>query len=176
MCILIFESFCSPAFFASDSAPLALYATGRTTGLVVDSGHCRTAAVPIYEGFPLVNAMQTFGIAGREITVHLRSLLGGRYYPFITNTTDQLVMGDVKERCCYLAEDPCLALVNKAWEEAPYTLPDGQIIQVGRERFQAPAPMFSPMIGLPAAVLRSIAKSDVHLREELSRNIVLVCP
>ncbi|KAK4119542.1 gamma-actin [Parathielavia appendiculata] len=173
MAILVFEQFMCPAFFASDSAPLSLYSTGRTTGLVVDSGHRRTAAVPVYEGFPLANAAQTFDIAGRDITKYLRSLLS-ESHSAITDRTDELTARDIKEYCCYIADDPYPVIVNKTWEEQAYTLPDGKTIHIGTERFRAPEPMFTPMIGLPATILRATTKSDVTLREELWRDILLV--
>ncbi|GAB1320943.1 Actin [Madurella fahalii] len=172
MTTMVFEYFECPEFFTSDSAPLALYATGRTTGLVVDSGHCRTAAVPVYEGFPLANAAQTLDIAGRDITRHLRSLLA-ESHPAITSKTDELTIRNVKEYCCYITENPYLAILNKRWEEQSYTLPDGKTMHLGTERFRAPEPMFSPLIGLPATVLRAIMRSDVKLRDELSQDIVL---
>jgi actin-related protein len=174
MTIILFEYFDCPALFASDSAPLALYPTGRTTGLVVDSGHCRTAAVPVYEGFPLVNAVQTLDIAGRDITRHLRSLLGEGTSAIDKTRTDELLVRDIKEYCCYIADDPYLAVVNKTWEEQSYTLPDGKTIHFGTERFRAPEPMFTPFIGLPNTVLRAMTRTDVRLRDEMWRDILLV--
>jgi hypothetical protein len=47
---IMFETFSVPAFYVTQPAKLALYAAGRTTGLVVDSGSGGTFAVPIYEG------------------------------------------------------------------------------------------------------------------------------
>lgn len=47
---ILFESFNVPALFISMQAVLSLYASGRTTGVVLDSGDGITQAVPIYEG------------------------------------------------------------------------------------------------------------------------------
>lgn len=47
---VFFETFNVPAVFFSMQAVLSLYATGRTTGLVLDCGDGVTHAVPIYQG------------------------------------------------------------------------------------------------------------------------------
>ena len=47
---IMFETFDVPALYIAASNVLALYASGRTTGVVLDSGHDSTYVVPIYEG------------------------------------------------------------------------------------------------------------------------------
>ena len=60
----MFETFNVPSLFISISAVLALYSSGRTTGLVVDSGSGVTNTVPIYEGYSLPHAIKTMPFAG----------------------------------------------------------------------------------------------------------------
>ncbi len=50
MAEILFESFNVPAMYVADQAVLSLYASGRTTGIVLDSGDGVTNAVPICEG------------------------------------------------------------------------------------------------------------------------------
>ena len=57
MCEIMFETFSVPALYVSMQAVLSLYASGRTTGLVCDSGTGVTHIVPIYEGFALTHAI-----------------------------------------------------------------------------------------------------------------------
>lgn len=47
---IMFETFNTPAFYVSIQAVLSLYASGRTTGVVFDSGDGVSHVVPIYEG------------------------------------------------------------------------------------------------------------------------------
>jgi hypothetical protein len=48
---ILFEIFDVPASYVAIQAVLSLYASGRTTGIVLDSGDGVTHAVPIYEGY-----------------------------------------------------------------------------------------------------------------------------
>jgi centractin len=48
---IFFETFNVPAIHIQMQAVLSLYAAGRTTGIVLDSGDGVTHCVPVYEGF-----------------------------------------------------------------------------------------------------------------------------
>jgi actin len=47
---IMFEKFSTPAMYVAISAKLSLYASGKTTGIVLDSGEVVSQIVPIYEG------------------------------------------------------------------------------------------------------------------------------
>ena len=61
-----------------------------------------------------------------------------------------------------------------------YTLPDGRIIKVGGERFEAPEVLFHPHLidvdgaGMADQLFDSINKADVDTRPEVSLFIVVV--
>ena len=82
-----------------------MYATGRTTGVVLDSGDGVTHAVPIYEGFALPHSVMRADVAGRDVTRHLRLLLRKEGVNFYTSAEFEIVR-TIKEKACYLAANP----------------------------------------------------------------------
>lgn len=71
----MFENFNVPSFYVHIQAVLSLYASGRTTGIVLDSGDGVTHNVPIYEGYTLPHAINRIDLAGRELTEYMQKLL-----------------------------------------------------------------------------------------------------
>ncbi len=67
-----FETFNVPALYVQVQAILSLYASGRTTGVVLDSGDGVSHAVPVYEGFAINHAITRIDVAGRDVTEYLQ--------------------------------------------------------------------------------------------------------
>ncbi|KAF3922409.1 Actin-2 [Arthrobotrys entomopaga] len=179
---IFFETFNVPALFASVQAVLSLYASGRTTGIVLDSGDGVSHAVPVYEGFAIPSAVRRIDVAGRDVTEHLQTLLRKSGAVFHTSAEKEVVRS-IKERTSYIALDP--KKEEKEWagggvgKSEDYKLPDGNILKLGAERFRAPEILFDPEIigleyqGIHQILVDAIARTDMDLRKALYGNIIL---
>lgn len=158
-------------------AVLSLYATGRTTGVVLDSGDGVTHAVPIYEGFAMPHSIMRADIAGRDVTRYLQLLLRKEGHNFHTSAELEIVK-TIKERACYLSINPQKEETMET-EKTQYTLPDGSLLEIGPSRFRAPELLFRPDLigeefeGIHEVLSYAIQKSDMDLRRTLFSNIVL---
>ena len=83
-----------------------MFATGLTTGTVVDSGDGITHAVPIYEGFAIPHAIQAINISGSDLTEYLHSLLMEKHSAFVKdNSAGMENAKKLKEKACIVAQD-----------------------------------------------------------------------
>ena len=65
---VMFETFSVAACHVAIPSVLSLYASGRTTGLIVESGDGVTQIVPVFEGFAIARGIQRIDVAGRDVT------------------------------------------------------------------------------------------------------------
>ncbi|KAL0391827.1 UNVERIFIED_CONTAM: actin [Sesamum radiatum] len=200
---IMFETFTVPAMYLAFQAVLSLYASGRTTGIVLESGDGVSYTVPIYEGYTLPHAILRCDLAGCDLTVYLMKILNERYKKSVgevkekdlaghdltddrgcefTTTAEREILRDVKEKLAYVAldfEQELETAKDRSAVEKSYKLPDGQVLTIGAERFRCPEVLFQPsLIGMEAAGIHettynSIMKCDVDIRKDLYGNIVL---
>eukprot|EP01067_Filipodium_phascolosomae_P006478 Filipodium_phascolosomae@DN473_c0_g1_i2.p1 len=177
---IMFETFSVPAVYVAIQAVMSLYSSGRTTGIVMDSGDGVTHTVPIYEGYALPHAILRLNLAGKDLTDHLESSLLERGYTFPSSGEKELVR-DIKEKLCYVALD-CQEELKRPNEEieGTFELPDGAVINVGSERFRCPEMLFDPPAygfsekqGINEVCYDTIMKCDCDIRKDLFGNVVL---
>lgn len=169
------------------------------TGVVVDIGDGVTHICPVYQGFSLPHLTRRLDVAGREVTRYLIKLLLLRGYAF-NHTADFETVRMLKEKMCYIAYN--CEQEQKLAEETTYLtetytvrsfvavvvffidfvnsqLPDGRIIKLGGERFEAPEALFQPHLvniegqGIAEMLFNTINHADMDIRSDLYKHIVL---
>ncbi|KAI5964247.1 ARP1 [Candida pseudojiufengensis] len=190
MCQIMFEQFNIPCLYLSIQAVLALYASGRTTGVVIDSGDGVTHVVPVYEGFSLPSSIKRIDIAGRDITQNLSFNIRRVSGVALQSSSEMEIVRLIKEQCCFVSKDVVKdeklygahylrKSAGKSEIFASYKLPDGHELKLGVERFRAPEILFNPQIigdesqGIHELTSLAIAKTDLDLRPILYQNILL---
>jgi len=181
MCQIMFETFDVPDFYVGIQAVLSLYSSGRTTGIVLDSGDGVSHTVPIYEGYSLSHAISRLDLAGRDLTTYMRRILKERGMT-LEGPSGLEIVRDIKEKTCYVAldfEEEMSKVELKSDMEVNYELPDGTIVQIGSERFRTPEALFQPDLlgiecdGIHNLTYNSIQDCDLDVRRDLYNNVVL---
>ncbi|GAQ90121.1 actin-related protein 4 - ARP4 [Klebsormidium nitens] len=219
---LMFEKYGAPALFLAKNAVLTSFASGRPTSLVVDSGGSGTTVAAVHDGLVLHKSVLRSPLGGDLLTRALQLLLqhqGVQVRPRYSfkrqevrpgefeavavpapGTTasyaafsQQAITADVKEAVCRVAD---AAFDEAAYANVPgssYELPDGNVIEVGSDRFKVPELLFNPagilpgvpagaelgldgagpLAGVASLVLDSVNKCDVDIRRELFNTILL---
>jgi actin-related protein len=184
MTSIMFETFKAKNVYIALSGVMSLYAAGRTTGLACESGHDVTHTIPVFEGFSIPDAVEKMEIAGRVLTEWMQKLLD-RQGITLTLSAEMEIVRDMKEKekFCYVAQNyehefaQAFCFTEK---DTAYTMPDKRIVKVaGTVRFQCPELLFKPELdgysckSLHALTWASVQASDVDLRKDLCKNIIL---
>jgi len=176
---IMFEKFDVQCLYIQIQAVLSLYASGRTTGCVMDSGDSVSHTVPIYEGYSLPHAIVRIDLGGRNLTAYLQTLLTERGVSLVSSSEKEIAR-DIKEKLCYVALDFDKELESQDMSiEQEFEMPDGHVIKVGSERFRCPEVLFKHNLlgkeasGIHDALFDCIQKCDIDVRKDLYNNIVL---
>jgi len=184
MAQIMFETFKVPGFYIVSTPVLSLYASGRTRGIVVESGADVSHAVPIFEGYALPHAILRLEMGGKDIS----ELLTKEFAEKSSSNQYQLsqeIVKDIKEKLCYVAPQSLEAEKQKNDTTKPYELPDGVIISISKEdRFKTPEALFNPSLlgpehassgsdGIATLCHNAISKCDADLQTDLYGAVVL---
>nr|XP_011468831.1 PREDICTED: actin-related protein 7 isoform X2 [Fragaria vesca subsp. vesca] len=174
---LMFETFNISGFYASEQAVLSLYAVGRISGCTVDIGHGKIDIAPVIEGAVQHIASRRFEIGGIDLTKLLAEELGK------SNPLVNIKMSDVekiKEQFSCCADDElAYEKIKRSCQTEQHTLPDGQVITIGRERYTVGEALFQPSIlgleahGIVEQLVRCISTVSSDNHRQLLENTVL---
>lgn len=174
---LMFETFNISGFYASEQAVLSLYAVGRISGCTVDIGHGKIDIAPVIEGAVQHIASRRFEIGGVDLTKLLAQELGKSNPTVNLNITD---VERLKEQYSCCAEDElAYEKIQRLCQREQHTLPDGQVINIGRERYTVGEALFQPSIlgleahGIVEQLVRSISTVSSENHRQLLENTVL---
>ncbi|XP_033755509.1 actin, cytoplasmic 2-like isoform X2 [Pecten maximus] len=173
MAQVMFEKIQPRGMYVISPNVLSLYASGRGSGLVVDSGFEVTSVMCIYEGRKVAQSIFRSDIGGNDITNYLIELLGKRGFTFTTAKEIEEV-SIIKERCAYVCTNP-----EAQKEDDIYTFSNGTIVCLGNERFQCMEAMFDPSLigskacGIHELIVKSIKACPMHVRGDICCNVIV---
>lgn len=185
MAEILFEKLHVENLYITNTSTLALYANGKTSGIVVDLGYQTSSCVPIYEGFVLNHAVGKIEMGGENLTDYFTTLINSNKENTTKyiNPAEKSMINDLKEKICEVAEDydsqmkKCMDLKSVEY----YDLPDKSKVYIGGEKFQCPEMLFQPVMnsslnqntGIHEQTYKSIKKCDEDIHKDLYYNVVL---
>merc|ERR1712057_23629 len=158
MCQIMFETFNTRRFYVAIQAVLSLYASGRTTGVVVDCGDGVSYTVPIYEGYSMPHAIQRITLA---------------------TSAEKETAKKMKEELCYVAEDYDAEMADFQDKTKKFEMPDGTSVEVHAQQIRCPELMSKPaldgreMPGLHQLTDKTVKDCDLDVRKVLLGNVVM---
>ncbi|CAI5518222.1 unnamed protein product [Closterium sp. Naga37s-1] len=204
---LMFETLGSPAVFLARNAVLTSFSCGKATSLVVDSGFSSTTVAAVHDGYVLQKSLRRSPVAGDALTEFLlRSVGRQKVRPrfsfkrvLIRPGQFEATAADMKETVCRVPDAPYDDLSFSNVPTVAYELPDGQVLEVGSDRFKVADALFNPSLlssiasgdpssggwtaeaiadaakslGIARMVVDSISKCDVDIRKDLYSSVLL---
>ncbi len=101
---------------------------------------------------------------------------------FLFSTAEREIVREIKEELCYVAEDYELELACSSSKEETYTLPDGQTIKLGNERFRCAEALFKPSLlesmypdtpGIHESIYKCLKKCDIDTHPDLRCQLII---
>mmetsp|Transcript_28703 Transcript_28703/g.39659 ORF Transcript_28703/g.39659 Transcript_28703/m.39659 type:complete len:444 (+) Transcript_28703:220-1551(+) len=218
---MMFEQHQTPALFLAKQPVLTAFASGKSTALVVDVGGQGTCVTAVHDGYALTKSSIRSPLGGELLTSLMLASLEGQgtaikpRYSFTrkasgvdTYEVTDLDLPDTtssyREYCRREIVSDILASVERVSEvwftereninipTVPYELPDGNVLEVGLDRFKMPEVLFQPGLvesfpgreplkdeegntlgGVHQQVLDCIGRCDVDIRKDLYSAVLL---
>jgi len=179
---VMFEKIKVKSLAIFNTAALSLFSTGRTRGLVVESGEGITQAVPVFEGYAIPHAIFKMKVAGQDVTDRVQQLMAGEHPEAASSFR---TMQALKEKVCLCAalgregipSDEGIEGGASDEESRSFELPDGKIIQVSqKDRTGAPEILFGGVDGeasMQKICMDAINTVDLDFRQDLVKSIVV---
>ena len=181
---IIFDSYRAPSLSIGNSSTMAMFAAGRTTGVVVDCGAGLTSCVPVFEGLALTHAVVSQDYGGQDISANLRRLMAERYKVNLEMADARIV----KERYAHVrgsrpgpggsGSSSSTPVSGAGAKKTSVTLPDGTDVVVDESVFsecteQLMVDRNSPHGGLLRQVCESLALCDEGIKRDLANNVII---
>ncbi|XP_974574.2 actin-related protein 10 [Tribolium castaneum] len=198
--IVVVESLLSPTLFRETLAKVlfvhyeismmlivpshlvSLSTLGAETALVLDVGYIEAVAIPVCFGLPVIHAWQALPLGAQAIHNNLRTLLSSENTGI--NQLPETVIEDIKVRCCFVtkqkrAEQFSLAKPDITFApEVKYPIGGSDMITIsGKVREKVYEILYdedNDHLSLSTMILDAILKVDMHLRNQLAENILLI--
>ncbi len=180
---VLFNKFKVPALAILHPEILALLATGRITGIVVDLGHDMSSVIPIYCGFPLSHAYNKMDIGEKDINEIFWRYFRKRGSDLFKDKNRHLnksLFEQIKREYSQASPEPLeKEFLFRSSSVQKDTVINGINVQLGDECHVASEIYFQPDLfgkedySLPQVIVNSINSCDQELREEMFNNIIL---
>lgn len=162
-----------PSICFGNSAPLSLFASGRTTGMVVECGAGITTVNPIFEGLALTHACIPMEFGGQDITASFRTILSQHQYPI-----DYVDARQLKEKMAEVYVPSKDLIYHAPVDTKQFELPDGTQVKVPKKVFtDCTEPLFRNDRPFPAGLImqayEALRLCDDSIRKDLSHNVVI---
>lgn len=185
----LFEEFDAVAVQVVPSGLLPIFASGKSTGLVIEVGDGIAQTVPIYDHRLFKHCVGKLEVGGRDLTDHLGRILREDVGFSASSEKHLAALQKVKEQLCRVSLNYEEELAGKTTLDAripqkSYTLPDGKVLHAEESKlFRCPEILFKPSLlhgvaeeearGIHLQAAESIQKVSLDCQQRLAENIIL---
>jgi actin len=183
----MFDTFQVPYVGLVPAPAMALYASGRETGVTLDIGGGLLQVLPIINGDPVVRSdgagavKHTAHLGGKDLTQRFARMLMPHRGAWLPSVAEYSVMENLKDKATRVVATPVEydeLERNPVESFTDYTMPDGLQLSVGHECLKAPESLFRAELGLTtctvqqhfAGTMSQVNEADMA---ELMSNVVL---